>query len=185
MARRLGAVAAAVIALLVPAAADAITLAVVDDTYTDLRSPRTLFGARPIVMVTADRRLGYARFDLSALPDDLSPFEVRKATLRFYVEDVAQPGRVSVHPVLEDWSERTLSAATALPFGAMVGQFQIRAEANDKFVHLDVSEVVRAWVEARRTNFGLLLRLDRGSITINANESRRMSHPMVIEVAIN
>jgi hypothetical protein len=172
-------------ALLAPATAGALTLAVSDDTYTDLRNSTAIFGTRPTILVTAQRRIGFARFDLAPLPADLDLLDVRKATLRLYVESVVQPGRISVHAALGDWNESTLNAATAPPFGTRIDETTIGAATRDKFVHLDVTDLVRAWVTDRRATFGLLLHSESGSFTINAKESRRMSHPMVIEVVIN
>src|SRR5262245_11562459 len=85
------------------------TLNVSADAQTSSIQPRTRFGGLPLMTVrgTSGAVLnGYARFDLSPLPEGAA---VDKAVLRLWVNLVTTPGTIEVVTVLEPWEEDTIT----------------------------------------------------------------------------
>jgi Collagen triple helix repeat (20 copies)/TGF-beta propeptide len=94
------------------------------------------------------------RFDLSTLPSGVA---VNKAALRVYVNTVNAGGSVDVHQVVDAWSEATLSALNSPALGALAASIDVAASDQDQFVTVDVTNVVRGWLDGSVPNHGIAL----------------------------
>jgi len=170
--------------------AHAITLHVTDDTYTQQESPNVHPGAAASLSIN-NRNLNkehitYALFDLSILPPTAT---IDRAVLRFFVNQVAQPGKLKVAVVTGGaWAEQTLTwnnapmsiaatpAVTATIFAADEGSY----------VTVDITQVVQDWLHGIHTNLGLAIRGDSPALNIalDSKENTSTSHPMELEVVL-
>lgn len=135
------------------------------------------------------------RFDLSALPRDA---RLLGAQLRIVVSDQpytkAEPGaRIAAHAVLKDWAERGscwngakdrkdawTKSGCAGPGGdrvekpeatAAIGPFPKDKTERARFVNLDVTDLVRRWLNGGAPNHGVLLRYEgKGCVKFLSSE---------------
>ncbi len=138
--------------------ANAQNVHVADDTNINLLTPGQVNGAATSNFVrnigAGGERHAFLRFDLSTLPSGVA---VNKAALRVYVNTVNAGGSVDVHQVVDAWSEATLSALNSPALGALAASFDVAASDQDQFVTVDVTNVVRGWLEGSVPNHGIAL----------------------------
>jgi hypothetical protein len=177
--RRLG-----ILAALLPAAAAvarADTAHVTDDTYWCPDAPSSGHGGRETVIVGGNARcISFVRFDLGAVPVGAP---VARATLRMWVSDVARRGGLNVYTVAEPWEETSLAGAPAL--GYLVSSRSLNRTDGQRFVSLDVTETVQAWLAdpGANPNFGFaLLGAGRAAVELDSKENLLTSHAMELEV---
>ena len=109
------AVKAAIYGTLVLASASTIadTLHLTDDTYTKQDKVTENNGAQQVLKindkVAGKEHVGFARFDLTPLPDGITGADIEKATLRVWVEKVGQAGDINFVIVQNPWDESTLT----------------------------------------------------------------------------
>jgi hypothetical protein len=196
-------------ALLVPSLVYADTLHATDDAYIDLSRPNQHQGKQSDVNVRVEvsRRHGrhdgdddkdhghdkdhgknvgeahgFVKFDLSALPVGMSGAAISKATLRMWVNDVNNDGKITVHVVQGDWSEKTISANNAPGVGQAVAEVMIRNADENHFVAIDVTDAVKGWLTNPGSNFGLALLPVDADFSVDSKENHDTAHPMEIEV---
>jgi hypothetical protein len=170
--------------------AHAITLHVTDDTYTQQESPNAHPGAAASLSIN-NRNLNkehitYALFDLSLLPPNAT---IDKAVLRFFVNQVAQPGKLKIAVVTGGaWTEQTLTWNNAPASPAAVPTITTTLFANDEgsYVTVDITQVAQDWVNGIHTNLGLAIRGDNPALNIalDSKENTSTSHPMELEVVL-
>lgn len=164
----------------------ALTLHTTDDTYINLNKPNQKNGTDKGIEIRntgGGERQGFVRFDLGALPPDA---QVSKANLRIWVDKLQTPGSLTVHEVLADWQEATLTAGTVPP---LTSAFATVSIPDDKasFVLIDVTAVVQGWLENPSTNLGLGLVGDNANplrVELNSKEDTATSHAMELEVGL-
>ena len=164
----------------------ALTLPVLDDTYTDTGASNTPQGGSAHIKVSASRE-GFVRFDLDALPRDAV---ITHAYLRMWVNAVnkSTPGVLEIFQVTGDWKEPTLTQAN-IP---LVGQPRTAAvviypESKGRYVTADITALVQDWQSGNGVeNYGLAL-ISTAKWPVNAffdsKENTGTSHPMEIEVS--
>jgi N-acetylneuraminic acid mutarotase len=171
--------------------AHADTLPVVADTQSNSASQAQTAGGAPNVTVRAGLRGGsfttYARFDLSGLPTLQPGATLEKAVLRVWVNTVLVEGSVDVIPLLDPWEEQALNARTAPRLGPTLASFELTRSQVRNYVSIDITSLVRQWLEGSLTNNGLALAGSPGgsvSASLDSKENLATSHPMEIEVAL-
>jgi hypothetical protein len=167
------------------------TLHATDDSDVNINSPTQNNGANAAVFVrnvgSGGVRHGFARFDLSTLPAGVTGAEIAKATLRLWISDLQNEGSIDLHVVQGPWNEATITANNDPALGAA---FATRAIANadeSKFVTVDVTTLVRDWVDGLVANNGIAIlpsAADNIRLTLDSKENTGTSHPMEIEVAL-
>ena len=150
--------------VLAPARAAALQARLTDDAYTSSASPGANFGASGSVSVqgpppTAAMQRAYLKFDLvGVVPAGTRGIDVTKATLRLWVKDVARPGMFDVYRVVGAWSEESLKDNAAPVLGALeVGSVPVWAADKLGFIQVDVTSVVRDWLNGVIPSNGLVL----------------------------
>lgn len=185
--KRIGAFVLA-LAVFVPGWSSGDTLHVEADAQTSSGQPTVRFGGLPAMGVRqgpgAPVVNAYARFDLSALP---AGADVRKATLRVWILGVFVPGAIEVVPVAAPWEEGSITASNAPALGTPVGTFTAGAGDGLHFAAVDVTALVRDWVDGSVDNNGLALRAADAQpvhVLLDSKESVITSHAPELEVAL-
>jgi hypothetical protein len=175
--------------MLLSANARADTLHLTDDTYIKLDKPDSNFGDKKKVKVNdkdvGEECFGFAKFDLSPLPDGITGSDIEKATLRLWVKEVKQEGDIQIEIVGSPWDELTLTAGIADLFAAgkrPAETLSITFADEDNFVTVDVTEAVRDWVDGA-DNYGLEL-IPNGVKAVLSSKETDHKHEMQIEVAL-
>ena len=174
-----------------PARADTVNAS--DDAYVDLAARGANFGKNPNLLVRRARgkgrggdRAAFLKFDLSALPDDLLPDEVAKATLRLWVQQVRKPGTLVVEQVLDDWDETDITGRNAPDSEAAVPEVAVELGFADagRFLTVDVTDVVLAWLADPAADHGLALVSDGAEAWFDSKENPQTGHAPELEVAL-
>jgi hypothetical protein len=127
---------------------------------------------------------GFVKFDLSPLPPD---GHIERATLRFWLNKVQKPGMLRLHEVLANWQEDTIHANQLPPTAPAFEGLAIEKNDNNQFMTIDVTTLVKDWLNNPTTNFGLALVSDQADplrIKLDSKENTYTSHPMEIEVTL-
>ncbi len=127
---------------------------------------------------------GFVKFDLSPLPTD---GHIERATLRFWLNTVQKPGTLRLHEVLANWQEDTIHANQLPPTAPAFESLAIGKNDNNQFMTIDVTTLVKDWLNNPTTNFGLVLVSDQADplrIKLDSKENTYTSHPMEIEVSL-
>ena len=101
----------------------------------------------------------YLKFDLAAvLPGGVTSSQVAKATVRLWVNKVTRPGACIARAVQSPWREenRVFPPPVVEPPPAVSGGGAIHRDAR-KFIVLDVTDIVRSWLDGA-PNHGIVIR---------------------------
>jgi Collagen triple helix repeat (20 copies) len=162
--------------------ADAI---LVGDTIGLSSSPTLNFGTLPNLNVGGGAT-AYLQFSLAGLPGGLTSTNVGKAVLTVYVNKVNTAGAIDVLQVNNGWSESSLTfnSAPLLGFSAASGV----AVGGAGYVQVDVTSVVKAWVDSPLSNFGLAVQANAAapatSVLLDSKENTLTSHPASLSVTL-
>ena len=175
-----------------PAIARAVEGRLTDDAYTASNGVSSNFGSATLLAVqggaggTAVQR-AYVKFDLNDLPVGTTGSDVAKATLRLWIRSVARAGNLDVYRVAEPWNEETITATNAPGLGASraVG---VAVGLADKqgYVSLDVSALVKDWLDGVLVNHGLAIVAGAGKISaiFDSKEDTGTAHEPRLEIAL-
>ena len=168
--------------------AQAITLNATDDTDINLNKQNQKNGTSAQVFVrnvgSGGERQAFVKFDLSPLPAGST---VDKAVIRLFPNNIQNTGDLTLHEVLADWDEASVTAGTAPPVGAVLQSATITTDKKD-YVVIDLPvSLVQSWVDNSAVNFGLALLPDPTNdirVQIDSKENGATSHPMELEVGL-
>jgi len=165
---------------------DTVVVAADSQISAHLRHPA---GGMPEMRVSnfrfAPESRAFARFDLASLPDHA---HIDKAVLRLWVTEVSCGGKVEIVPVLEDWHEWGVTAQAPPLLGTAVGTFDLARGRARRFVSVDVTDLVREWLDGGLANRGLALvgsELDPVCATFSTKEGTLTGHAPELEVAVS
>lgn len=174
-----------VLAMLWSMAAQAQQLTASGDAYTDLSKVTSNFGSTQLLRLSPTQT-PFLRFDLSGLPGTTQPGQIAKATLVLWPQTVDIAGVVEVQAVNAEWNEATLSGSNAPPTSGRGSGPTVTVTESDKYVRVDVTGLVRAWLANPGANFGLALAPaapdSNIKISFDSKESRTTSHAAYIDV---
>jgi len=175
--------AAASLALLLPALAFADSAKLAADAYVNSGDPIN-YGAVPTVNVGgATAASGLLLFDLTTLP---STSGLAWARLRIYVDTVNTPGALDLGAASAPWTESTVNGTSGITVGSAIATGV--AVSTKGYLTFDVTGQVAAWLSGAANN-GFILTADAAtpdlSISIDAKENPATSHPAVLEVVFS
>jgi hypothetical protein len=158
-----------------------------DDAYTSTSKANKNFGAGDTVQVSGTTDRGFVKFKLTpSLPPNTIGSHVGKATLKLFVDNVATPGTLEIRPVTTAWAEETLTNASAPSLGAPIGTVTINATNDGKWITIDITQVVKDWLDGVLTNNGLaIVPMDQVSVTLDSKENGTTSHEPRLEIVLN
>ena len=138
-------------------------------------------------------RIGRAflKFSLATLPPGTAASDITQARLRFWVNgNSTLAGSIAVNPVTTPWDEYTLKDNTSggFSFGApKLSDLPVTAINN--FVSIDVTEVVKAWLNGTLVNEGIEIAPSAAATFLNlafdSKESDLTSHEPRLEISLS
>ncbi len=182
------ALAALVGGLATPAAA--VLARLTDDAHVSASAPTMNFGASPTLLVQGPAPgvvRAHLRFDLATLPAGTRGADIARAVLRLWVARVTRGGMFDVHSVRGGWSEETITAATAPGHGRdhLVG-IPVTARDRNRFVVVDLTELVQEWLDRTLENNGLVLAPNAAGVAVefDSKENAATSHEPELEITL-
>jgi hypothetical protein len=160
---------------------------VADDTSPRLGKSKPQ-GTAKALSVRGGVSNAYLRLDLSYLPVDTVGEQLSVGWLRLWISKVKRGGTFSLYPVLEPWDEETLTGMNPPLLGdALVMSRPITKADSKSYMMLDVSTIVRDWLDGVIPNHGLALVPDDGatSFAIDSKETKRAGHEPHLELMLN
>ena len=127
---------------------------------------------------------GFVKFDLSPLPSD---GQIDHALLRLWLNQVKKPGLLQLHEVFADWNEDNIRRSELPPIGPAFDSLKITKHDHHHFLTIDITDIVKSWLETPSANFGLAFISDDShslSIKVDSKENPLTSHPLEIEVTL-
>jgi hypothetical protein len=127
------------------------------------------------------------RFDLTTLPAGTHGADVARAVLRLWVAKVARSGTFDVHSVQGGWSEDSLTAANAPGQGRdELAGIPVSPRDRNQFLVVDVTELVREWLDQTLENNGLLLMPNAAGVSVefDSKENAATSHEPELEITL-
>lgn len=192
---------AAVLATLAAApktlAVDALLL---QDTYVDngatgTKPPPNLsnYGSGADLRVfKGSGRIGrsFIKFNIATVPPGATPANIVQARLLLWVNgNSTLPGSITIIPVTVAWDELKLTDTTAgsLTFGApKLADIPVSNVAN--FISIDVTDLVKGWLNGSLVNEGLMIEASTSATTLNlafdSKESTLTSHAPQLEIVL-
>ena len=149
------------------------------DTYTSERAQNRVFGSAKAMRVQAGVSNALLHFDLEYLPENTRGAHVGRALLRLNVLRVRKPGTVAVRRVDETWDEDSVSASSSPYLGPVVlDGYPVHREQQREWIDLDVTDLVRDWVDGNVPNHGLAI-VPVGDVRVDfaSKESKRAVAP--------
>ena len=182
------AVAAIVGSLPVPAAA--VLARLTDDAHVSMSARASNFGSAPTLLVQGPGPTAaqtYLRFDLTTLPAGTLGADVVRAQLWLWVSRVARGGMLDVHSVGGAWSEELLTGANAPGPGRdeVIG-IPVAPQDRYGFLMVDVTAVVREWLDGALENHGLTLSANAAGLSVefDSKENTGTSHEPRLEIIL-
>ena len=126
----------------------------------------------------------YLKFDLAPLPAGVTGTNIAKATLIVYANTVRHAGTFDVVSLSGAWDGATITSAT-LPAPGVAEASEVSVTKDD-YVAVDVTALVRDWVNGVATNAGLALVPNRSAIDVNfdSKETATASHPAQLNITM-
>ena len=145
------------LALTLAMSAHAVVLPPSDDT-TVKTAAKTPAGAKAITVQVGDKTRGWIKFDLNQLPAGTTGAQVSRAILRLFPSVLSKDTAFSVSLAQGAWTEATLTdiIAPAVSAPEIVSMPLVKG-AKGSFVNLDVTDIVRDWLDNAGTNHGFVL----------------------------
>jgi hypothetical protein len=157
-----------------------------DDTYTQTGTPNQNFGTNANLRVASGVN-SYLKFDLSNLPPGTSANDVAKVTLRLWVNTVTTPGSFDIRRITGVWNESTLTSNTAPSLGSLeISGVTITAQDVDSFVTVDLTPLVKDWINGIVPNNGLAIVANavNTNIRFDSKENGQTSHESRLEIRL-
>ncbi len=162
------------------------TLSATDDGDVHLSAPHgqgTSAGTLTVRDVGGGgHRRAYIRFGTEPLPDAMTGEAIAKATLRLWIDKVFTVGEVDLHLVTEDWSELDLGDGPTPSVGTPFATIAIEAADRSNYLLIDITDVVRDWIDGNVENFGIAISPRHVALSISSKETGVSGHSPEIEV---
>jgi hypothetical protein len=151
------------------------------DSFTNINQPSTNFGGDVSLKIdgSTTKRV-YIEFNLSGLPAGTAGSQVSKATLVLFPSTVNSVGTFDLFRVTSSWNEATITFNNAPTLAGAADVSGVPVTSADVFVTLDITALVRNWVDGILPNNGVALLPSAGSaITVffDSKEATGTSHP--------
>lgn len=124
-------------------------------------------GARPSLVLAPGGSV-YIQFNLAGLPPGTTGSQIESARLTVFVDKVTTGGSFDVFAATAAWEESTLVTSNAPAPGAAIASANVSDKSKlNSFVDMDITNLVRDWVDAATPNHGVVLRASQNNPTLN------------------
>lgn len=167
----------------------AVQATLTDDAHTSAAAQAKNLGQAPALLVQAPapRAVTFLKFDLATLPSGTQGTDVVKATLTLWANRVGAPGFFDVRVVRSPWSESTLTSVRTPRLGSVeIGGVPVLATAKHSFLTVDLTEIVREWLDKGLPNHGIaLVPASRDvAVAFDSKENGTTSHEPRLEIVL-
>ena len=164
------------------------------DSYTASSSPHATHGDSASLWVGVEGRKeqpstnrAYIRFSLAELPSGTTGSQISKATLVLYASGELDPGALDVFRVTSGWNEQSLNFFNAPSISSSPEVKDVRVTATNSFLTIDITPLVRVWVDGTHANHGLALVPSAGSaldVMFDSKENTATSHSPELVISL-
>ncbi|MFN0205879.1 MAG: DNRLRE domain-containing protein [Planctomycetota bacterium] len=130
----------------------------------------------------------FLQFDLTGLPPGTTGAQIEVARLQIFVNKVSTVGSLDVLPVTATWEEFALNTGNVPSLGtAVASNVAIGVDDKLEFVNIDITNLVRDWVDQPQTNFGVVLTPSAGSnlsISFDSKENSNTAHEPALRMSV-
>ena len=172
--------AALLLAGLSPLNAQAVLLPVIADTY--LAPAADAAGISEVIKLNPSNT-ALLNFSLSPLPSGMTGANIDRARLVFFVKSVPISGKLQVSPVKSTWAEN-VTTATAPAVSSPLAT-SVKISRSNTYYAVDVTQLVKNWLDKPASNFGMALRPLKGtttSVTLDSKEATQTSQAAYIDI---
>jgi len=169
-----------------PHVSHAISLPVIDDTWIKENNAKV---ADPALLKVSQGAVGrpgrftYLNFSFAALPESTAGADIESATLRLWVQKVRRGGTLNLNVVTSAWDEDSVDPMLP-PLNDFVSQFQVEDGHVGRYLEVDVTGIVRAWLDDPFSNRGLMLQ-GAGRVDVNLGSKESLEGlPAEIEIVM-
>ncbi|MBI3817674.1 MAG: DNRLRE domain-containing protein [Planctomycetes bacterium] len=160
-----------------------------DDAHTVVNAPSANYGkAAALTLASTPSDKVYIKFSVRGLPANTTGSQVEVAALVFFVSQVSAAGTFDVLQITSDWNERYITDATAPSTGAVIASgVSVTAVDQLKFVRVDMTNLVKAWVDGTQPNYGIALVPSASStiaISIDSKENPKTAHEASLHIEL-
>jgi hypothetical protein len=173
-----------------PAPAAAVLARLTDDAHVSMSARTSNFGSAPTLLVQGPGPTAaqtYLRFDLTTLPAGTRGAGILRAQLRLWVSRVVRGGMLDVHSARSAWTEALLTGANAPGAGRDAGiGMPIAPQDRSGFLMVDVTSVVREWLDGTLENHGFALSANAAGVSVefDSKENTGTSHEPQLEIIL-
>lgn len=166
---------------------NALTIPVREDSYSSSKSTITSAYGKSGLLYANASHTAFVRFDISDYAGLIDATNVGHARLRIQLHKIIKPGAISIHKISSEWSEYPSSRRSA-PSVNEDSLAIIQTNINDsfQFVEVNVTEVVRGWLNTENSDFGLAIKSEGiANITISSKEGSKFGSAAYLEIEKN
>ncbi len=152
-----------------------------EDATVRAAQPRTVASQSSLKVVgplnSHSEQDSFLKFDLSCLPAGITGSNILRATLVLHVNSLTRTGSFDVAVVEGAWKDRTVTWENAPKIIGLETADVVPAK--NEFVTMDLTELVKDWVNGAATNSGIALVPNGSSIDVGFDslENLGTSHP--------
>lgn len=144
-------------------------LPAVADAYTKAKDSTINFGSRADVRAQRWSDItGFAQFDLRQVDSNA---DADSATLHIPVRDVGVGGLVTVHRVLGNWNEGSITHSNKPSLSPALASFNVSQSNEGQTILIDASAVARELLQNRSNSYGIALVTSNGNVGMGSRES--------------
>lgn len=156
-------------------------LPLTDDSFTNSNQPGINFGGDTNLKVQGSpTKRVYIRISLSGLPPGTMGSQVSSATLALFPNTVNSVGTFDLFRVTSSWNEGSITFNNAPTLAGTADVSGVSVTTTNAFVSVDVTALVRNWVDGVLPNNGVALVPSAGSsinVFFDSKEATGTSHP--------
>jgi collagen type VII alpha len=125
---------------------------------------------------------GLLQFDLGMLPAGTTSAQVSRAVLRLYVNRVDAGGAINLQALNAAWSEYGVTYSTLPGMGTSAQTFNVSQAG--AYVAVDVTTLVKGWISAPATNFGVALTAASAIAQFDSKENDLTGHAAALDIEL-
>ncbi len=153
------------------------------DSYTSGSDPTTNYGSDTQLAVDGASQVSYIQFNLASLPPAAL---VNQATLKLFVNSVANSGSFNVYFVNGTWSESTITGQLSPTLGKLIASnVSINAEDKNQYILVNLTPALEAWLNGSEPNNGIALVANGAlSASFDSKENTATGHSPELDVVL-